>query len=298
MNLDPNKVKLPASSATSAISISDFSIVLLSKNHEAFISDCLKSIYRELHEVRVICVDVGSRDDTFLKGKSVAHDLNLDSEHIQFDDSTKTLLALKKIEKKVKTKFAILISADDAFGIQYREALLGVFKNENRQVVVNFKSLISDRQLNPSGTRKPSWGDNHQKNRKKLLYSNPGTAPGAVIPWQLLTEQEAWKHPPDILIEDYWIWWHLIDHVPFINCSESFVFYRQHGKNLSKQSKNKDYAYSLGYVSALPYIKSNYVMNRLLSLTLIPRWMRHLHITVWKNFLSGYMSAYRYEISL
>lgn len=290
-------MKVASSSAGLSISLSDFSIVLLSKNHEAFISDCLKSILRELPELRVICVDVGSKDDTFRKGKNIARDLNLNSEHIQFNDKTKTLLALKKIEKKVETKFAILISADDAFGIQYRQALLEIFKDKTREVVVNFKSLVSDQQLKPSRIRKSSWGDSHQKNRKKLLYSNPGTAPGAVVPWQVLTKLASWQNPPDILIEDYWIWWQLIDHVPFVNCSESFVFYRRHDKNLSRQSKNKDYAYSLGYVSALPNVKSQHVLNRLLSLTLIPRWIRHLHVNVWKYFISGYQSAYRNEKS-
>lgn len=295
MNSDLNKMKVAAVSAGLDVGISDFSIILLSKNHEAFISDCLKSIFRELPEVRVICVDLGSKDETFFVGKQITQDLNLNSEHIQFDENTKTLLALKKIEKGVKTKFAILISADDAFGIKYREALLEVFKNENRQVVVNFKSLVSDQKLNPLGVRSPAWDKNRQKNQKKLLYSNPGTAPGAVIPWKFLTQLTSWKNPPNILIEDYWLWWQLIDHVPFVSCRESSVLYRQHENNLSKQSKDKDYAFSLGYVSALPNVKSKYFLNRILSLTLIPRWIRHLNVNVWKNFVSGYKSAYRSE---
>jgi hypothetical protein len=293
INLDPNRMKLAASSG---IGISDFSIVLLSKNHEVFISDCLKSIYRELPEVKVFCVDIGSKDDTFLKGKSISQDLNLNSEHIQFNDTTKTLLVLKKIEKRVNTKFAILISADDAFGIQYRDALLGIFKNENRQVVVNFNSLITDRYLRPLHSRKPLWSVDLEKNKRRLSYSNPGTTPGAVIPWKILTGLASWKEPPDILIEDYWIWWQLIDLVPFINSSESYVLYRQHANNVSKSTKNKSYAASLGYVTALPNVNAQNFLNRFFSFLLVVRWIRHLNVIVWKDFFAGYLSGIRSKI--
>ena len=77
---------------------------------------------------------------------------------------------------------------------------------------------MTDQNLIPFGEKKPRWRDTSEKNRNLLSYSNPGTAPGAVIPWQTLIKLDAWRNPPDILIEDYWIWWQLIDFVPFLNC--------------------------------------------------------------------------------
>jgi hypothetical protein len=142
----------------------------------------------------------------------------------------------------------------------------------------------------------PKWTNKTKKNKRLLSYSNPGTAVGAIIPWEILIKNPAWKQPPDIVIEDYWLWWQLIDQVPFVNCEESQVLYRQHRNNTMKSTKNKDYAYSLGYVSALPNIRATNFFSTFLSYFLIPRWIRHLNISVWKEYYAGYIVAKRNDI--
>jgi hypothetical protein len=271
--------------------LEDCTIIVLSRNHEKFISGCLNSIYRELNEVKILCADIGSIDNSFKLGQNICKEFGLNSTHIQLSADTRTLTALKSLEKYVSTNYVILLSADDAFGIGYRDALIKLFKKITEYTVINFPSLVTDENLQPLHLKVPKWSGSLKENRERLSYSNPGTAPGAVIPWNVLVKAESWKQPPNIVIEDYWIWWQLISLVPFITAQESHVLYRQHQSNISNASKNKDYAYSLGYVSAIPSKNSNKLKNQLLSLTLIPRWIRHLHITVWVNFFSGYREA-------
>ena len=278
--------------------INEITVVVFSKNHEKFIAECLNSIHRELPDSKIVCIDTSLTDQCHEISKSIAKDLNLNSMHIKLDVDTKTLSALKIIENHISTKNIIILSADDAFGQNYRGALINSLKKNREGTVFNFTSVITDQNLKPIYSRKPQWSEQSIKNRRKLSYSNPGTAPGAVIPWTKLVSSPTWINPPEIIIEDYWIWWQLVDLVPFVNCTESSVLYRQHQDNISKASKNKDYAYSLGYVTAIPNIKANSIFYKLISVTLIFRWIRHLNITVWHKFIKGYFAAKRNVKSL
>ena len=277
--------------------IGDYTVVVLSRNHERFIFDCLNSINRELWDTKILCADIGSSDNSFSLGKLIASELGLKSQHVELSEDTKTLTALKKLEVHINTKYAILISADDALGENYRIALKNVKTTNPQASVINFTSLFTDENLVVIGSKKPSWRDTPPDNRNLLSFSNPGTAPGAVIPWQTLTNQNSWENLPDILIEDYWIWWQLVDFVPFINCTETHILYRQHEYNISKASKNKDYAYSLGYVTAIPNIRARKLFNKVKSLMLVLRWIRHLNFKVWPNFVTGYFTAMKERYS-
>lgn len=278
-------------------SLEDCTIIVISKNHEEFLSDCLTSIHRELYDVKILCADIGSIDESYDLGQKICKKLGLNSTHIKLHSDMKTLTALKSLEKYVSTNYVILLSADDAFGTQYRIALIKLLGKNSEYAVINFPSLVTDENLKPLQLKTPNWTGRVEKNRQRLSYSNPGTTPGAVIPWSILINIESWNQPPDIVIEDYWIWWQLITLVPFVSSQESYVLYRQHQHNISSASKNVNYAYSLGYVSALPANKSNNFKNRILSLILIPRWLRHLNITVWRKYLSGYLDSKRSELT-
>jgi hypothetical protein len=276
--------------------LDQFTIVILSRNHEGYILDCLQSVCRELPEAKILWADTGSSDNSFKKSKDISKELELNTIHVQFWEDTRTLRVLKGLEKYINTKYIILLSADDALGENYRKALSNITRINSREQVINFISMVSDQDLNPLFPKSPKWANKIQKNKRLLSYSNPGTAPGAVIPWEILIKSPSWKQPPNIVIEDYWLWWQLIDQVPFINCKDAYVLYRQHRNNVTKNTKNKDYAYSLGYVSALPNIKAINILNTFLSFFLIPRWIRHLNVSVWKDYAAGYISAIRNEV--
>ena len=286
----------PEKTADSQNTISDCTIVILAKNHEQYLSDCLGSFHRELPGAKVLCADIGSRDKSFEKGKEIANTLKMESTHVQLSEDTKTLTSLKKLEAYIDTKYVVLLSADDALGESYGDALRDILNKVPRYSVINFISVVSDQNLNPMYSKYSRWTNVTKKNIRRLSYSNPGNAPGAVIPWRILVKNPDWKQPPNIVIEDYWLWWQLIDQVPFINCKESHVLYRQHENNVTKNTKNKDYAYSLGYVSALPNIKAINILNTFLSFFLIPRWIRHLNVSVWKDYATGYISAIRKQV--
>ena len=273
--------------------INQITIVILARNHDEFISDCLHSIHRELPDAKIVYADTGSTEKCYELAKSITEELKLSTVHIKLNEDIKTLSVLKELEKCIFTKNIILLSADDAFGENYRNALTNLFKTNPGSTVFNFTSVITDQNLKPIRSKKPQWSKQHKKNIRKLSCSNPGTAPGALIPWTVLISSPVWREPPSIVIEDYWIWWQLIDLVPFVNCYESSVLYRQHQNNISKASKNQDYAYSLGYSSAIPNIRANNICNKFLSLTLIFRWVRHLNFTVWNKFVTGYFDAKR-----
>ena len=277
--------------------LNQITLVVLSRNHEKFILDCLKSVSRELSEIKILIADIGSNDNSFILSKEISKELKLNTIHIQLSENTRTLIALKSLESCIKTKYIILLSADDALGGDYANALVQIMKTNPEDKVINFTSILTDQNLKPLHLKYPKWSDRSQKNRKLLSYSNPGTAPGALIPWEILINSPKWKQPPNIIIEDYWLWWQLVDHVPFIVSQESNVLYRQHEKNISKASKNTDYAYSLGYVSAIPQIKATNIWLKLLSILIIPRWIRHLNLLVWKEYISGYYAAIRNEVS-
>lgn len=278
--------------------IVEYTVIVLSRNHGRFISDCLSSINRELWDAKILCADIGSSDDSFSLGKQIASKFGLKSQHFELSEDTKTLSALKKLEDIIDTKYAILISADDALGENYRIALKNFRSMYPQESVINFTSLLTDENLVVIGSKIPSWRETASDNRHLLSFSNPGTAPGAVVPWRILVQQVAWKNPPDILIEDYWIWWQLVEHVPFVNCYESNVLYRQHQHNVSKASKNQDYAYSLGFVTAIPNIKANEIINKMKALLLIVRWIRHLNFVVWPYFCKGLIYAHRTRSTL
>jgi glycosyltransferase involved in cell wall biosynthesis len=273
--------------------IDQFTIVILTRNHEDFIQDCLQSVFRELSEANVLFADIGSVDKSFTQGKEIAKKLNLKSTHIQFNENTRTLTVLKALEGYIDSKYIILLSADDALGENYRNSLLQIFEKSPEYKVINFISLLTDQDLNPLYFKHPKWTYKITENKRSLSYSNPGTAPGAVIPWEILIKTPTWKQPPDIIIEDYWIWWQLIEQVPFVICDDAYVLYRQHQNNISKNTKDPAYAYSLGYVTALPNIKATNIFHTILSCFLIVRWVRHLSVLVWKEFYIGYKFAKR-----
>ena len=278
--------------------IKDITIVVLSRDHENFISDCLHSIYLELPDVKILCADTSSTQKCYELGKSISRDLKLNTVHLKLSKGSKTLSVLKILEKYISTKNIVLLSADDALGKNYRNALINLFKENPNGAVFNFTSVITDQNLNPLYSRKSKWSEQKDINIRKLSYSNPGNAPGALIPWTKLISRPAWKEPPQIVIEDYWIWWQLIEFVPFVNCNESSVYYRKHQDNISDASKNEDYANSLGYITAIPNIKASNSCNKIISVALIFRWIRHLNITVWHKFIAGYFQAKRNTLRL
>jgi glycosyltransferase involved in cell wall biosynthesis len=266
------------------------SIVILSRNHEQYIGDCLYSINREFgNQLMVRLVDVNSSDETIVKAHSAAQELELNIISNQINENLPTLSVLELILGFVDDDYIILISADDALGENYANAVHEIFSNSIvNEIVVNFPLNVTNKNLIKQKTRVPKWSHSTNLNKLKLSIGNPGTISGSVLPWKLIRDSLISESIPRILIEDYWLWWKIVEKAKFINSSSGSVLYRRHDSNTSKLRSNANYAQSLGFICAMPIISNNYLLFKVLSISLIFRWVRHLSPKVWQDFIHGY----------
>jgi hypothetical protein len=201
------------------------------------------------------------------------------------------LSVLKSLENSINSQFIVLLSSDDLFAPGYGNALLSILGELKEDAVINFSLIETNSLLEPVRLHKPRWTNTVNRNKRILSIMNPGTAAGSVVPFKKLKTLEIWKSVPPILIEDYWLWWALVEHVPFVNVCNANAIYRKHGSNISGANRNREYAYSLGFAAGLPRFMNNSQLNRALSLMLIPRWARHLAAPTWSEFLRGFLDS-------
>lgn len=274
--------------------VDDLTLILFSRDHLSFVDQCLDSIHQEFGDkLKVLNVDVGSIDGTEKRIVERAKELGLSLTQENRSRETKTLSVLKSLEDSVHTQFAILLSSDDLLAPGYGKVLLSTLKNAKPDTVINFLLIETDEFLSLKRRHEPKWTTSMQKNQRMLSIKNPGTATGSVIPFKKLKSLESWESVPPILIEDYWLWWALVEHVDFINVLSASAIYRKHGNNISGSSQSREYAYSLGFAAGLPRAMNNSIFNRGLSLILIPRWGRHLDPITWRHYLRGFYESSR-----
>jgi glycosyltransferase involved in cell wall biosynthesis len=273
-------------------SVDDLTLILFSRDHLPFVDQCLDSINVEFgNKLKILNVDVGSIDGTEKRIMQRAKELGLSIEQEHRSREMKTLPVLKSIEENVHTRFVALLSVDDLFGPGYGEALLSKLRELKKDTVINFTLNETNALLESTRLHLPRWSNSLKRNKRMLSIMNPGTATGSVIPFEKLKSLAKWRSVPSILIEDYWLWWTLIEHVDFVNILSASATYRKHGHNISSAKRNRDYAYSLGFATGLPRVMNNSRINRSLSLILIPRWGRHLAPSVWGYFLRGHYES-------
>jgi len=271
------------------------SIVILSRNHQDYVSDCLNSIYREFKgSINVFLVDVNSSDRTISNGSLIAKKLGINLVIKSIGEDEATLIVLGKISDLITTKNIILISADDALGEGYCDGISNILQNSfQNNVVINFPLTITNENLVKQNSRKSKWSSSINRNKFKLSISNPGNIAGSLLPWELVKNELDKKPLPPTLIEDYWLWWKLVEKVEFINSPIGTVLYRRHDSNTSGMKSSSEYARSLGLSCGIPMISRNNIFFKILSLSLIVRWIRHLKFSVWKEFFYGYFCCIR-----
>ncbi len=272
--------------------VDDLTLILFSRDHLPFVDQCLASIYQEFgNSLKILNVDVGSTDNTDKRIVQRAKELGLFLYQELRPRDTKTLTVLKTLEDSIDSHFVVLLSCDDLFAPGYGSALLLTLDSLKENAVLNFPLIETNSSLEKTRLHLPKWKDSVEKNKRMLSMMNPGTAAGSVIPFKKLKTLPVWSSVPPILIEDYWLWWALVEHVPFINILSANVIYRKHGSNISRARQSQEYAYSLGFAAGIPRSKKNSRINQCLSLFLIPRWGRHLANSVWKDFFRGYSNS-------
>ena len=270
-------------------------LFIFSYDYADFLDSCLETCKRELDEkISWVVVETGKTENTQKIVSHFALKNSMPIDYLRLPPDTSTLRALQILANKFHKEFAILISADDALGIGYGAALRSeLLSLDQIPVVVNFSHMICNESLNPIENRHSRWSNKVEMNKFLLSKGNPGNTAGVLLPWKHVQKIFQVSDVPDILIEDYWLWWKLVETTEFKNNLEGRVLYRRHDRSISKAKRNPKYAFSLGYISALPIPMNNSIINKVVGTTLIPRWIIHLHFSVWKHYLSGYIESLR-----
>lgn len=275
---------------------STVALILLSKNHEKFVEECIDSVYRELGSaISIINLDFESTDGTVSKIKTLAtnYSMNLHSESIA--PKTGTLLAILGAPVHQEIEHIILLSADDALLPNYGAALNAIKLQGFPPKLINFGLLIGEELVKAQKAKVPKWSKYSFVNSLFLSLGNPGTAPGSVLPWRLLSEINTHRVIKGNLIEDYLIWWFLQDKAEFVNIKKPLVFYRQHANNLTKSRRNPDYAFSLGFNAGLPLQQKSSILKPLGALLFL-KWVRHVAISSVPHFVKGFFSCLNNKI--
>ena len=205
-------------------------------------------------------------------------------------DRTKTPLgAFRALTEFIHPDFIAVISGDDFFLPGYGAAVHALVERNPPNFVSNFSQLIVDEKSLVIGRREPKWTPDAQANRRKLLYSNPGTTAGCLLPWAFVKEVCLKEEYFDTMIEDYYINTRLILKLPFKSELQNLVAYRVHSNNLTKQKMSKSYATSIGICVSLSWHNAQSVFEKILSLTLIARWGRHVSFFRIPQLLEGFI---------
>jgi glycosyltransferase involved in cell wall biosynthesis len=270
-------------------------LFVFSYDYSNFLQECLDSCLRELgRDFQWVLVETGYTEATKLIASEFAARNQVKIDYLKLE-KTSTLIAVLKLSKIYRQKHAILLSADDLLGENYgdqvRFELAQVYK---KPTIVNFQHIICDDRLNPLSMRIPKWSSTINANQLRLTIGNPGNTAGALLPWESVSNTLTKDKIPSILIEDFWLWWQSVEECDFKNNTQGTVLYRKHAASTTSASRNSHYAFSLGYVSALPCYMNKNVLNRLLGLFLIFRWGRHLHYSVWDSYRKGYIESFRW----
>ena len=263
-------------------------VLVITRDHQTFIADCLASIVSQSnHKIPIVVIDTGSLDETSENAERFLANSGWLYRIYKMERGATTLQALAHYASLESPNWISLISGDDAFGDLYFEQA-GTFIEAYPEGALGFSKLkVCDNKLSAISERKSAWGLSRDAILKQLQYSNPGNTPGVILPWKKIVQSGIFNSIPPILIEDYWLWWQLQDKFDFKNLNESKVKYRRHELNLTKQRKNKLYAFSLGYCTGLPLLHQNTFATHFRNVLLVTRWIRHISPIYWSNFFLG-----------
>jgi glycosyltransferase involved in cell wall biosynthesis len=276
--------------------ILEVTVFVTTFNHENYVCDLLDSIELEfLPGTNIIFADLGSSDATL--DLIMGHRLYLDNrvKLVSLSLGTSTLTALSRELSGIETRYVVGMSGDDVFYSGYGEIIRNLsVEQESQSVMINVTLIHTDENLLPFKVQRSRWSDFSRWNRYKLNFGNPGTGPGAIYPVSELATVLQKRELAGLLIEDYFIYWQLVDHVKFINLPSAKILYRRHPKALGKQYLNPDYAKSIGFSVGLAFNNSGNALGNLLSVFLFLRWMRHIPLKNLSIFLVGFRTGYKF----
>jgi hypothetical protein len=264
-------------------------------NHQNYVCDLLDSIEREfLPETGIVLADLGSSDSTLesIRGHSLYIEKKI--KLVVFDRGTTTLHALFQELLYIPTEYVLGMSGDDVFEIGFGKALRDFeLKNQSEKVMINVTLIHTDESLRPFMVQNPRWSKIRSLNRCKLSIGNPGTGPGAIYPVKELIGALDGKDFAGLLIEDYYIYWQLIDLVKFVNLKTAQILYRRHSNALGNRNADPLYSKSIGQSVGIALKKSKNPIEFSCCLFLVARWVRHIPIRNLSDYVLGILLGYR-----
>jgi glycosyltransferase involved in cell wall biosynthesis len=269
----------------------DLAVIVVTRDHESYLPELFNSIECIFPKcVDLVVVDVGSLDSTLSVAKSGTTQMGRHVRIIEIARESTALDALAAAAPFVNSQYVSMISGDDYFSSNYFSAVKNALSERDCPCVLNFSLDLVDPDGKSLGRRNPSWKSSVKQRRQQLLMGNPGTAPGAVLPWSLLKVSGAWEGHPSILTEDYWLWWVLADDATFINVSEASVFYRRHSSSITGGQVDSRYVYALGYCVGEAYARTESPREKVLHLLLFLRWLRRVPPRKFGVYVRSYLS--------
>lgn len=282
-------IRFASRSLSKEFKVVSLSIIVVTRDHSDYILQCLASIENEFGKGQsLFIVDVGSHDDSMSKILSFLENTLLDVRLITLGREITPLGAIKSLISLIETEFVSIISGDDYFLEGYASTARSLISGLEPTFAIHFSHKIVDANCNYLGRRTPKWSSSFRNNRLRLLYSNPGTAPGCILPWQILVTRCLKNDEFDTLIEDYYFTCKLISQVSFLSQGGDLVAYRRHKKSLSSRTDDYNYIFSLGICIRESWKIATNIFEKGLSLTLFIRWGRHISLKNFPILIKGF----------
>jgi glycosyltransferase involved in cell wall biosynthesis len=274
--------------------------IVLARNHELFIHDCLRSLDSNLHpSTEIIFADLGSTDSTVVSARSFLNQVSRKFRIVEFSSEKLTsTFGLQQLLPSITTQWVGIISGDDAITDQYVSVFEASVLKAETNTVFNFVLQMTDKNLVPLRKATPRWTRSALLNTLWMTFENPGTSPGSIFPVQQVRNSKFMNIDPHCLIEDYPLWLCLNGSVTFKKIGDGEVLYRQHTQSLSRSEGSSDYAWSIGYSIGLSRSTADNWIKGILGSLGERRWLKRFNPSMRHIVLQGVACGLQFDWSI
>ena len=280
----------------------DYSLtfIVLAKNHELFIRDCLRSLDSYLHQsTEIVFVDLGSTDLTVNSARGFLNQVSRKFKVVEFrGEKLTSTFGLQQLLPSITTQWVGIISGDDAITGQYVSVIEAAFHKAETNTVFNFVLQMTDKNLVSLRQATPRWSRNAFLNTLWMFFENPGKSPGSILPVQQIRNSKFMNIDPYCLIEDYPLWLCLNGLVTFKKIGDGEVLHRQHTHSLSRSEASSDYAWSIGYCIVLSKSSADNWFKVILVSLGERRWLKQINPSMHHVVLEGVACGLQFDWSI